>query len=286
MSNHDLPQSAELASAYLDGELEGPERAAAAADPAVMATVESLARVRAALGTVAAVDHTAKTTAIAAALAEFDAMRSAGTAAVPREATTTAPAAVVSLQSRRHRAYRVVSGAAAAAIVAVVAVSALNANRGSDDSSSSATEAPAIASAGTSPDLKAVAEDAGATMEAAPDATDAAAAGSADSSASVPVIDTPQALTDYAETMEIAATTAAPAGTAAPAATMAAAAPSAQAPPSAGYAAVTCLSSDQVVIGSIIYKGTAALAVHNYTAGVLQAVAVTNCRVLDEVPSP
>jgi pilus assembly protein FimV len=282
MSNEDLPQSAELASAYLDGELDGPQRAAAAGDPNVMAAVDSLARVRAALGDVPIADPTSKDTAIAAALAEFDAMRSTSTAA----ATATAPAAVVSLQSRRHRAYRVISGAAAAAIVAVVAVAALNSNRGSDDSTSSATEVPAIAAADTAPELKAVAADAGATMEAAPEASESDSVGGQDDTASVPAIGTPEALTQYAESMETASITAAPAGTTAPAATVAAAAPSAQDAGSAGYAAVACLSSDQVVIGSIIYKGTPALAVHNYGTDTLQAIADSDCRVLDEVAAP
>jgi len=152
MSNEDLPQSAEMASAYLDGELDGPDRATAAADPEVGAAVDSFMRVRGALADVSPVDPSVKNAAIAAALAEFDATRSSSTSVIvpmATPATTTAAAApVVSLSSRRHRMYRVVTGAAAAAIIAVVAVAALNAGGDSDDdfAVSSATEARVDAS--------------------------------------------------------------------------------------------------------------------------------------------
>ena len=49
MNDEELPINDELASAYLDDELDATERAAASANPEVMATVESFARVRSAL---------------------------------------------------------------------------------------------------------------------------------------------------------------------------------------------------------------------------------------------
>ena len=288
MSTEDLPQSAELASAYLDGELDGPTRAAAAADPDVVAAADSMARVRAALGEIGPVDPAAKTRAIAAALAEFDALHSTSAAVIVPAATTTAAstlAPVVALQPRRHRIYSIVTGVAAAVIIAVVAVAALNSNRGSDDlASSSATEVPALAATESAPELKSAAADAGAATEAAPEATQAASAGGvADSSSTtVAIIDSPEAFTQYAESLQVAATTAAaPAGTAAPAA---AEPPTAPAP--GGFAAVPCLTSDQVVIGAIIYQGTSALAVRIEATGAVQAIDETDCRVLAEVPAP
>ncbi len=202
MSNEDLPQSAELASAYLDGELDGPDRAAAGADPSVMSAVDSFARVRAALGDVDPVDPATKNAAIAAALAEFDALRSTSPPAGEPAGAVVAP--VVSLQSRRHRAFRLVTGAAAAAIVGVVAIGALNSSDGNDDSVSLATAAPAIASAESAPELKSVAADAGAATEAAPAATEEASAGGAADAASraAPVIETTDALRAYAASMQ------------------------------------------------------------------------------------
>ena len=288
MSNEDLPQSDELASAYLDGELDGSQRAAAAADPSVMAAVDSFTRVRAALGDVVTVDPGAKDAAIAAALAEFDARTA--TASPVAAAATTAP--VVSLQSRRHRAYRIATGAAAAAILVVVAIAAINSGGGSNnDAASSATEAPALAA--SSPELKSADAATEAAPPEAPVASDAGSAAGSDDATSVPIIDTEQALTEYAATKEIAATTAAPAGAAAPAATSAAAdtvaagSPSAQLTPAPGnFASVACLVPDQILLGAIVWQGTPAVAVRNTTTGALLVIADTDCRVLEEVASP
>ena len=64
MNDEELPINDELASAYLDDELDPAERAAASADPEVMAMVESFARVRSALGDVGPVDGSARDAAI------------------------------------------------------------------------------------------------------------------------------------------------------------------------------------------------------------------------------
>ena len=279
MSNEDLPQSAESASAYLDGELAVNERAAAATDPEVMATVESFTRVRAVLSDVSPATDDTKTAALAAALAEFDVLR----APASRTATPATSATVISMQSRRlHAAYRVVMGVAAAAVV-VVAIAALGSNGEDAKSSSSGTQPPGAA-AEALPQLKVAADTA------APAATAAAGAGGSPqgSEATLPAIDTPAELQQFAAavaaTGDLAAATSpapaqAPAGTAAPAVIEAPANGNAFSQPA-------CIGSDQVVLGNISYQGTPAYAVRNITTGALQALDATDCRVLGEAAAP
>src|SRR5947208_7357521 len=107
MSDDQLPTRAELASAYLDGELEADQRATVESDPDAMAMVESFAGVRAELNTSEPVDDAGRSAAVAAALAEFDARRNA----------IDDPAPITPLLSRRARGYTFVAGVAAAAIV-------------------------------------------------------------------------------------------------------------------------------------------------------------------------
>jgi hypothetical protein len=295
MSNEELPLSAEVASAYLDGELDATERAAASADPEVMAEVESFARVRAALGEIDPVVASTKTAAIAAALAEFDAIHAAPSSPIASptagEATDVAAATnVVSLQSRRMRSYRVLSRVAAVVVVGAVVVTALNASRSDDkDSASSATEVPAAAEL---PLTKAAgATEAATEAEAAPAATDAPAAtmaaaadagAAADSAAAeIPVIDTVEALQQFAAGVESAPTT-----------TVSSQPLNAESPPQygnpapGGYAPASCLDSDQVVLGSIVFQGTPAFAVRDSETGDLQAVDVGDCHVLVAVEVP
>lgn len=276
MSNEDLPQSAESASAYLDGELAASERADAAADSEVMATVESFTRVRAVLSDVSPAADDTKAAALAAALAEFDALRAPAT----RTATPVAAATVISLHSRRLRVYRAAMGVAAAAVV-VVAIAALGSNGEDAKSSSSATQPP-VAAAEALPQLKVAADTA------APAATAAAAAGGGDGSpqsseATLPAIDSPAELQQFAASAAsgdlAAATSPAPAGTAAPAV--------AEAPASGGtFSQLACINSDQVVLGDISYQGTPAYAVRNIATGALQALDAIDCRVLGEAPAP
>ena len=266
----------------------GPNAPRPAADPDVVAAIDSFTRVRAALGEVAPVDPSTKNTAISAALAEFDALHATSTpAAVPASATT---ATVVSLQSRRHRVYRIVSGAAAAAIVGVVAIAALNSSSGSnDDSSSSATAAPAVAAADCA--RTEVRGRRRRSPEAAP--PEATNVGRRCSRRQRCGTGTGARRRHHGR---LDAVRGQPGGlcrhrapTAAPAATAAAADPTSAASPgdqASGYAAVACLSSDQVVLGAIVYQGTPALAVRNTATGALQAIADTDCRMLAEVDSP
>lgn len=275
MSNEDLPQSAESASAYLDGELAASERADAAADPEVMATVESFTRVRAVLSDVSPAADDTKAAALTAALAEFDVLRAPAT----RTAAPAAAATVISLHSRRLRVYRAAMGVAAAAIV-VVAIAALGSN-GEDAKSSSGTQPP-VAAAEALPQLKVAADTA------APAATAAAAAVGGDrspqsSEATLPAIDSPAELQQFAASAATgdlaAATSPAPAGTAAPAL---AGSPE----PGGTFSQLACINSDQVVLGDISYQGTPAYAVRNIATGALQALDAIDCRVLGEAPAP
>lgn len=272
MSNEELPPSAELASAYLDGELDATERAAASADPEVMAAVESLALVRTLMADAAPVAASTRSAAIAAALAEFDAIRSAPSSH-PAAARVAAP--VVSLKSRRMRVYRVLTGAAAAAIVGVVTIAALNTAGDRDsDLATSATESP-LPAATDLPELKIAADTESASAE-----TGAPAAGAADASAlAVPMIDTDEALLQYAADVEGADS----AQTDSPTEASDTPAPNVeQTTASRSDAGDSCLSSDQVVLGPILFRGTPALAIRVTSTGALQAIAETDCRVLTE----
>ncbi len=280
MNEEELPINDELASAYLDDELDPTERAAASADTDVMATVESFARVRSALGEIEPVDGIAKDDALAAALAEFDALHVAANAAAP-EATVT------SLQSRR-RAYRALTSVAAAVAILVIGVAAINGTRGGDNKSSSAVErssapagttAPAAADA---PSLKVTADTGAAAGTAAPSAAEsvasATAAGDASTGATMapPPVNSKEALIQYAARFEGVT------------------APSPQAPTTTvqagnlfGSTPVPCLTSHQVVLGGpITVNGTPAYAVRDTSNGALQAVKATDCTVLLEVPGP
>lgn len=279
MNDDDLPINAELASAYLDGELDTTERVAAAANPNVMAAVDSFARVRAALGQAEPVVESTRTAAIAAALAEFDAIHATTSpAATPAAAT----ARVISMQSRRMRTYRVLTGVAAALVVGVVAVAALNSSNSDSDQSTSAIEATAAPAAVESPADEAVpkaadSDDAGLV----PAAGDVFAERTA---AEVPAIESSQELTQYASSLELAASTAAP-----PAGTPTTDTPTlaaADSPAGGAGAQPPCITSDQVVLGAIVFQGESAFAVRDDSTGALQAIDAVDCRVLVEVAAP
>ncbi|MEP7203937.1 MAG: hypothetical protein ABI894_15105 [Ilumatobacteraceae bacterium] len=274
MNDEQLPISAELASAYLDGELDAAERATAVADADVMAMVDSFTQVRALLGDVAPVVDSTRTAAMAGALAEFDTVRSPQHGAV-------GTATVTPLNSRRVRAYRVLTGVAAAAVVGVVAVAAFN-STGSDNKSSSAVEATEAPAEGLP---KVAADAAGAPPADNAAGSDTSARSGANPSLEaattpLPEIDTAAALKEYAAAVEnltfAAAGTQTDSTTAPGAATQAA--PAAANP--------TCLTSDQSVIGTIMFQSTLAYAVRDVSTGVLRAVDSTDCHVLIEVGAP
>jgi negative regulator of sigma E activity len=278
MNDEELPINDELASAYLDAELDPTERAAVSADPEVMATVESFARVRSALGEIEPVVGSAKDDALAAALAEFDARHIAATAAAP-------VAKVTSLQSRR-RAYRALTSVAAAVAILAIGVAAISSTRGGDNKSSSevapagtiapsAADAPSLkVSAQTETAAAATAAPSAAGTIAAPTAADNASAGAA--TAGPPPVDTRDALIQYAARIE---------GVAAPAPQT----PTTTVPADSSYESIPvgCLTSHQVVLGGpITVDGTLAYAVRDQDNGTLQAIDAANCTVLLEVPGP
>jgi hypothetical protein len=258
MNDEELPINAELASAYLDNELDPAERASVSADPHVMSMVDSFSRVRAILGDAEPVEAGSRSTAIAAALAEFDA-RHAPSLAGP----IVAPATIMSLQSRRLRAYRVLTGVAAALLIGVVAVAALNASRGNDAKSSSASEnttsAAADSNAAVPPQLKAAPAGTAAPTDAGGTSAAAGAPSVESASAGGPEIDSRDALKEYAADLRT--------GQAAPA-------------PAATQYGPSCLTSDQIVLGPIVFQGKAAYAVRKQSTGVVQAVDATDCQVL------
>ncbi|HEY0520380.1 MAG TPA: hypothetical protein VGC84_12875 [Ilumatobacteraceae bacterium] len=277
MSNDELPPNTELASAYLDGEVDAGARAAVEATPGLSGVIDSFARVRAAVGDVPAVSDNARNAAIDAALAHFDVMNSAGRPA------TASDGKVLAMRSRRERIYRVVTGVAAALVVGFVAISAVNSSHGSDSkSSSAATIAPtAAASEASTPQLKAAVDVAGATAAGAGTAAPAAGSDSAAqtqiAAAEPRVIDSTTALAEFAASVEPRG----PVGGTTPSANTQAAG---NAPAPGAYGAVSCITSDQHVLGPIVYKGNVAFAVRNTSTGVLEAIDAANCRVLDQVP--
>jgi trimeric autotransporter adhesin len=270
MNDDDLTTHDELASAYLDGDLDATQRAAVDADPATMARVESFRAVRAALKDVGPVVHSTRTAAVAAALAQFG-------AAAP---VATAAATITQLSARRRpRSLQILTGVAAAAAVGVLGVAiARNSNNGDSKLSSAA---PAASDAVLSAQKSASAVD-----SAAPAATTAAAAAAPASrgptETTLVAIDTPAALVQYASSARSIADTAAPPSTAAPAASAAPPAPAAgEAVASDG--ASPCLSADGELLGTVSYQGTIAEVIRNRTTGAVQALATDDCRVLQTV---
>lgn len=262
MNDEELPINAEAASAYLDNELDPAERAVVAADPDVMSMVDSFSRVRAVLSETEAVEADSRTSAIAAALAEFDARHAPSLARQPVPAAT-----IMSLQSRRMRAYRVVTGIAAALVIGVVAVAALNTSRGNDSKSSSASEGTTAAAAASDaglPQLKATANTAASSADASTTVAAASAGATPVESAAAagPEIDTRDALKEYAAELRI--------GQAAPA-------------PAATSSGPSCLTSDQTILGPIVFQGTPAYAVRKQSTGAVQAVDASDCQVLANV---
>lgn len=269
MSHEDLPQRVEVASAYLDGELEPDARAAAAADPDTMAVVEAFSVLRNAIAEVEPAAVSSRTAAIAAALAEYDTRRAP-------ELEAPAPArAPLALFRRRERAYRMLVGATAAAAVLVVAVAALaSMDRGSDNEASVATESPALAPPATS----------GERAASSPAATESPSVMT--EKLGVPEIDSPEALRQYASSVGAvdAATAelpAAPGGTAGTTAAPSTVAAAGTAPREAVAAdSAPCVSANDLYLGEITVLGVPALATQDLSTGDVKAIAADDCRVL------
>jgi hypothetical protein len=197
-----------LASAYLDGDLDGATRTRAEADADVMAEVERQRVARDLLRDVAAPDPLRREQAITAALEAFGEEPATGSgASVP-------PPAPVPLPQRPRRAWWGL-GAAAAAIVAVVAVGVVAALGGSSsDDEDTADDAGAAATVELGDQtLSATAQDddgapaaeeetaSEATAAAAPAASEAAAdtgGDAAGTTAALPRLATPDQLVEFA----------------------------------------------------------------------------------------
>ncbi len=268
MNDNDRTIHDELASAYLDDDLDATQRAAAAADPATMARVESFRAVRASLNDVDPVVDSTRTAAMAAALAEFDA------AAAP-VAASAIPITQLAARRRPH-SLQILTGVAAAAVVGVLGV-AIARNSNSDDFKASTAE-PAASDAVLPAQKSAAANAAPAATTAAASATNAPTALGPTESTLV-AIDTPSALARYATDARSAQDTTTPTTAAAPAASAAPVAGEAV----AGYDAAPCPSTDAELLGMVSYQGTVAVVVRHPTTGAVQALAADDCRVLETV---
>ena len=281
MNDDELPMRAEAASAYLDGDLDAAERLTAEADPETMALVDTFTQVRSTLADVEPVDDATRSTAIAAALSQFDTLQAAAAAVAPSTAKVT------TLHPRRARVYRLVTSAAAAAVIVAIGIAALKSSSGDDLSSSSATAAPGVASAEV-PALKVGDTSSGAAGQtesvdaAAASATTAAAAGgAAGATLAIPAVDSPAALADYASTRAFTtAAPTAPAGTQAPPESQ----PAQPAQPDTQFAVPSCVAPSDEVLGPITVLGVPAFAVRDSTTGVLRAIDAVDCHVFFTAP--
>lgn len=261
MTDHLHPESepnaeALLASAFVDGVLTADEQAEVQGSAATQALARSFQQVRDSLAATreVVVDTTVRDTAIAAALAEFDALQAAEAAAPPAAA---AVAPVIDLSSRRRWPSRVLTAAAAVALLGVAGVAAF----GNSDDAGTADDARML-------DAEVMAGDG------AP-STIGAINGAA--SFAVPIDDPQQLLT---LPMPEASTTAVP---------TADTADEQSGDESAGGgdaklpgAARQCLTGNQVFLADIVFQGTPAIAVRDTVTGVTQAID-EQCNVLAEV---
>jgi hypothetical protein len=282
----------ELASAYLDGDVDEVQRAQVESSPELMALLASFGQVKAGLRDTPPVDADARDTAVLAALAEFDVLRAPPVAAVA--ASTAATGNVVPLQ-RRARFSRVVMSAAAALLIGGVGVVAVKSFGGSsNDQSSSADPAAAKELAADTAD-----SSAGDAAGGAPPQTIGAINGAA---SAVPALDDPQDLMAFAaapaptslesdtETTAFAATETTAAGALETVAgpDVATETIADASPPPASRAVVPSFEFDcpleptQVVVVEITWKGTPAVAVRDTVSGVIQAIDA-QCTVLATV---
>ena len=260
MTDEELPERAEVASAYLDGDLAADERARADADPATMTLVESYRSLRATLADVPEAGMSDRASALAAALSEFDAL-------APMRRLTP----LSELEPRRHRRNHWVL-ASAAAVVVLIAVVAVIASGGSSNNKSasdrpSATTLPASASTKVAAAPNAT-EAGGAPATNAP----ASAGGGAVDNGTPTPINSPAALRQFAESTPAFAVKAATADSSVAAAT---AAPTVSGPP--------CLAAGDTALGYITFLNIPAFAVLDGKTGSIKAIAETDCRQLISV---
>ncbi|MGB8858768.1 MAG: hypothetical protein WCC60_05905 [Ilumatobacteraceae bacterium] len=282
----------ELASAYLDGDVDAAEHARVESSPELQALVQSFRRVRDGLGDVPAAPVAARDAAFAAAFAEFDAAFATPTSATPVATRPPAPtvAPVIPLSSRRRWAGPLLSAAAAVVLLGVVGAAIIN-GRGDDSKSSSATEAPADIEMSSAADS--------AQSEAADTMSPASTIGAipAGGAQAATVIDTPEQLQALAlpaqegapafseTTMPAAGGSTAPG--AAPDDTSAVADTAFKVASAPSRPALGCLTEQQVFLADIQlnfgeHRGAFAIAVRDTVTDVTQAIA-DDCTVLATV---
>jgi hypothetical protein len=284
----------ELASAYLDDDVDEVQRAQVEASPELMALVASFRQQQTGLRDAPPVDAAARDAAVLAALAEFDVLR-----ASPAAALVGAPATgnVVPMQ-RRTRFSRVMLSAAAALLIGGVGVVAINSFGGSSNDQSSTADPAAKEFADT--EATGAGDAGGGDTGGATPQTINAINGAA---SAVPALDEPQDLlalaaapgpdTIAAATETTAAgalqttiagateTTAASAALPSAATADAAIAPATRGvTPSFGFPCP--LAPTQVVVVEITWKGVPAVAVRDTVSGVIQAIDA-QCTVLATV---
>ena len=264
MNDEARTPEAELASAALDGEVTPDERALVDTSPALRDEMAFYGELRSRLADVE-VPSQARDSALAAALASFDEMRTVAPSAADRAGTLADAAGtssqarstgnVVSFRSRQRVAYRWLGGAAAAAVIAVLGIAVISKlGTGSDDKKASSATTSTVSTfkapaADAAPSTVASAGDA--TLGQATAAAETTAAGTADTSA--------------AEGVQPASTTAATeasGGGSAPA-------PIAFAPGGDPWAGVAPLNSTDQLIGYVTstFRSSSDTAVSETTAG-------------------
>ena len=233
MTSIDPTPEQELASAYLDGDVTVVERAHVEAAPKLLALVASMREVKSVVAAVPMASDAVREMAIAAGLAQFDAIESGSNLAVSLP---------VSLNSRRRWPTRVMSAAAAVVLLGVVGISVLQ-NRSEDKSADTSRESDPKFEAQTADD---------AVGAAVPETTggEEVMVGMA----SPIVIDDPQQLLELTVPLPPTAdTTVADGGAGTTVATS-------QRGESYHLDALACLTDDQVFLADILYQGALAIA--------------------------
>ncbi len=299
----DADPDAELVNDYLDDVLEADDRARIEASPALVEQVTGQRAVRQALSTPPLASAAARSSAVAAALTEFDATARAGAGAASRSrgditnrsaglATGTPPD---ELALRRHRGRRYVNGAVAAAAAVAVIFGAVALTRPTSDLTSAQVAASTAALSSTSaaaPAIAAAAPDAAPSSPAATSATrtvgDAGTAGDATASGSAAKTATSAAVIDAAEQLltlarptvdSAGASRSEPEGSTPGAAATTAAAPAASTAPDG----TRCVGPDDTFLATIVYRSTPAVAVIDDRRHVRRALDADTCAVLAEI---
>jgi len=264
MTFDDATPEQALASAYLDGNLTGVERATVEASPELLALVASMRHAATMIAVVPSPSAAIRDAGIAAALAEFDVL---GTSNPLSTGNPLAAGQVVSLASRRRWPTKVLTAAAAVVLIGVVGISVLRS--GQDSNSDTVSLAPDTKRSDTS-----VAEGAAGNAQPATASDDVVL----QSVAPALEIDDPQDLL----TLTPATPLSADAPTADTTAAAGEATPSPERFDSYNVNALACMGDTQVFLADISYRGMLAIAVRDTVTGVTEAID-GNCTVLARV---